>query len=104
MSLTDNLTSKIKTLSEVLWERRALGPQLELWLANYRGLVGTAERERIHALFLLSNFLYFGEREMRELIRALYRDLYKYPIIEELRRSNDDTIDSNVLSLFLPHL
>jgi hypothetical protein len=42
-------------------------------------------------LFLLSNFLYFGSNQMRELLKAAFRDLYKYPIIERLRKENNDT-------------
>jgi transposase InsO family protein len=35
-----------------------------------------SKSERLHALFLLSQFMYFGSRELRELLRALFRDLY----------------------------
>lgn len=38
---------------------------------------------------------------MRELLRALYRDLYRYPVLEGLRRANADTLDCDKLnSLF----
>ena len=52
----------------------------------------------VHALFLLSNFLYFGNRQIRELLKSLYRDLYRYPIIEGIRRSHYDTLDPKVIS------
>ena len=39
----------------------------------------------------------FGNRQMRELIRVLYRDLFRYPIIEAVRRRNRDTTDSALI-------
>jgi hypothetical protein len=38
--------------------------------------------------------MYFGSRQMRELLRALNRDKYKYPIVEQIRRANGDTVDA----------
>jgi hypothetical protein len=34
---------------------------------------------------------------MRELLRALYRDLYRYPIVESIRRAHSDTLDANFI-------
>ena len=34
---------------------------------------------------------------MRELMKALYRDLYRYPVIAKIRRSNNDTTDCIVI-------
>jgi len=98
------LISKIKTLSETIWEGHAKEPAISKWLDNFS--TGTSiSDERLHALFLLSNFLYFGSRQIRELLLALFRDCYKYPIIEQIRRSNGDTLDSNIIEpLFFEEL
>jgi hypothetical protein len=74
--------AKIKTLNETVWERRATDPTITEWLDNFAPPSVAAPDERAHALFLLSNFMYFGDREIRGLLKALYRDLYRYPIIE----------------------
>ena len=37
--------------------------------------------------------MYFGSRETWALLRALFRDAYRYPIIESIRKSNGDTLD-----------
>jgi hypothetical protein len=42
--------------------------------------------------------MYFGSRETRELLRALYRDLYRYPLIERIRRANGNTTDLDVIN------
>lgn len=77
--LTRSLMAKIKTLNETVWERRATDPTITEWLDNFAPPSVAAPDERAHALFLLSNFMYFGDREIRGLLKALYRDLYRYP-------------------------
>ena len=95
--LTHSLMAKIKTLNETIWERRATDPTITEWLDNFAPTSPTAPDERTHALFLLSNFMYFGDREIRGLLKALYRDLYRYPIVETIRRANHHTLDSGVI-------
>jgi hypothetical protein len=96
-ALRQSLITKIKTLNETVWERRATEPAIEDWLDNFAAPNSLSFDERIHALFLLSNFMYFGSRQIRELLKALYRDLYRYPIVQKVRRANNDTLDSNII-------
>jgi hypothetical protein len=99
------LMAKIKTLNETVWERRATEPAIREWLENFAAPSPPAPDERLHALFLLSNFMFFGDREIRSLLKALYRDLYRYPIMEKIRRTNHDTLDSSVIDpLFVAEL
>ena len=82
MSIRDELLAKIKTLNETIWDRRAPEPHINDWLANFSAPANGTEDERtLHALYLLSQFMYFGSRQMRELMRVLFRDLYRYPIV-----------------------
>lgn len=97
-ALTQSLMAKIKTLNETIWERRANEPAITDWLDNFpTPSPSVSTDERTHALFLLSNFMYFGSRQIRELLKALYRDLYRYPIVRAIRRANHDTIDSSII-------
>jgi hypothetical protein len=89
----EELFQKIKTLHETIWERNASRPKIEEWLSNFEG---NAE-EKLAALYLLSNFMYFGSKEIRELLKALYRDIFKYPIIEAIRKANNDTLDADYI-------
>ena len=94
MSITDDLLAKIKTFSETIWDGKAKHPQIGYWLANFNASASGAEDKcRLHALYLLSQFMYFGSRQMRELIRVIFRDLYKYPLVEWIREANDHTTD-----------
>lgn len=96
-SLMSSMMAKIKTLHETVWEKHAAEPAISGWLDNFAVPSVTSQDERVHALFLLSNFMYFGDREIRGLLKALYRDLYRYPIVEKIRRANGDTLDSAVI-------
>jgi len=88
----EKLEAKIKMLNETLWDYKALQPELEKWLANFSN-----EKEKLHALYLLSKFMYFGAVPMKKLLKSLYRDLYRYPIIDSIRRNNGDTLDKNFI-------
>lgn len=96
--IREELAHKLKTLTEALWAGAVDWPMVRNWLDNFAEDAEGAKSERLHALFLLSQFMFFGSREMRELLRALYRDLYRYPIIEQLRRANADTLDCDQLN------
>jgi hypothetical protein len=88
----ERLIRKLKILNETVWDGRANRGRIDEWLDNFE-LDSSSQTERLHALFLLRHFMYFGESQIRTLLRALYRDLYKYPIVEQIRRNNNDTKD-----------
>lgn len=82
------LRVRITVLSERVWENRNQWPQVEAWLANFDGRAGfDPEVERLHALFLLSQFLFIGSAETRVLLQSIYRDLFLIPLIQEVRAS-----------------
>jgi hypothetical protein len=87
----DSLLDKIFILSEKVWERKAINPHVENWLNNFD------DNEKTPMLYLLSNFMYFGSRQMRELLKSLYRDLFKYPIVAKIRKHNNDTTDLSLI-------
>lgn len=91
------LKTKIKRLNELLWENQTQWPAVEEWLQNFTADTAGQPSEQLNALHLLSQFMYFGGREMRGLLHAMYRDLYRYPIIEHLRRGHQDTTEGSVL-------
>jgi hypothetical protein len=92
--LEEELHDKIKVLNETTWESKAKRPIIDKWLANFE-----TPKEQCHALFLLSNFMYFGDIQIKELLISLFRDLYKYPIIEEIRKNNADMVDLKAITI-----
>ncbi|MXW50236.1 MAG: hypothetical protein F4X81_09475 [Gammaproteobacteria bacterium] len=98
LTVRERLIRKIKVLSEIAWDRRCEGMEVQRWLQCFDGRTGlAAEEESVQMLFLLSNFLYFGEAEVKELLRALYRDLFRYRIVSAIRRENGDGGDDSLL-------
>jgi hypothetical protein len=97
VSLRQKLFDKIQVLNKTIWEERTRKPEVESWLTNFSDSTSDVNTERLHALYLLSHFMYFGSRPMRELMKALYRDLYKYPVIAAIRRAHADTTDTTLI-------
>lgn len=97
----DDLIRRVKILSERLWEGHCREPDVDAWLANFDGRHSTAgeEAERLHALHLLSSVSYFGLRELRVLLRTLFRDLYRYPIVQSIRADLGGTRDEQAIAL-----
>lgn len=97
MGLEEILKRKIETLSQQAWDSRLTWPDVESWLANFKGDFQAESEERIHALYLLSQVTYFGQDLLREMLRSVYKNLYRHPIISKIRRANADTLDSDVI-------
>lgn len=100
ISSEEILLNKIMKLSQTIWEAKITTPMIDAWLSNFDNFneAEPQSHEPIHALFLLSNFMYFGGRELRELLRSLYRDKIETPLLQLIRKDNHDTRDINVIS------
>lgn len=98
--LNSKYGKQISVFNSTLWENRVQGPKILEWLDNFDD-----DNEKDYALYILSRLMYFGSSSIRNLLKALYRDLYRYPIINTIRRNNTDTLDSNIIEgLFLQEL
>ena len=82
----DSLYMKVKNLNELLWEGRATRPAIDQWLSNFNGASMLEEVEREHALYLLSKFLYFGQKEVRQLLRTMFQDLFRHRLSVAIRQ------------------
>ncbi len=95
--MKDKLLKKIKILNETIWEDRAREGRIERWLENFEQNLVDGLDEKLHALYLLSKFMYFGENQVKEMLKSLFRDLYKYPLISKIRRDNKNTVDKRFI-------
>jgi len=94
-----DIYDKIDILNRILWDERALRPSIEAWLSNFKA------EEQKQALYLLSRCMYFNHESTRYLLKALYRDKYRTPIIQEIRERMGGTIDETLIeSAFHLHL
>jgi len=98
----DKFKSQILTLSYWAWEGYPRWPDVENWLKNFDGSTGnTKEIEQLHALFILSQFLFYGSKQIRTLLQALYRDLFLIPLIQKIRDDNENTRNVNFIKSIL---
>jgi hypothetical protein len=98
LEATEELKKRILILNEQVWEQRVKWPKIEQWLANFTGKVADQEVEKLHALYWLSQFMYFGGREIRVLLHALYRDLYLCPMIQDIRDRLGESVPDDLLA------
>lgn len=89
---------RIQRLTTQVWEGSLTGEDIGRWLDNFKGEAFGLTKEYANALHLLSEFNHFGLREIRELLRSVFRDLYRYPIIQSIRKRNGGTFDEELLS------
>ena len=85
-TLADTLQEKIKVLHDSIWERRADWPRVSAWLDQFQDAQTTPD-DRLQALYLLSNFMYFGTSEIRALLKSLFRDIFRASVISEIRKN-----------------
>lgn len=87
----------ILTLDRRIWRQRMSEPRIAEFETQFDGSFADQRLERILAIELLSRFTYYGDDEVKSLVRSLYRDHYRYPLIEEHREQNADTVDRRLI-------
>lgn len=94
LAVADSLKKRITILNERAWEHKLNNDGINRWLENFTGKSGLSiETERLHALYILSQFLYFGSREVRVLLKAIYTDLFLAPLVQSIRDKLGGTRD-----------
>nr|WP_294512796.1 hypothetical protein [uncultured Rhodopila sp.] len=93
----DELQAKVKTLHDSVWDRHATWPHVTQWLAQFGATESLPSEASLHALYLLSHFMYFSMVEIRGLLRSLYRDVFRASMLAGIRRAHADTLDEAIL-------
>lgn len=101
----EELLDTIMHTSNTVWECELVEKHIKKWLSNFKGEVYDIKYEKLIALWLLSHFTYYNEKEVRHLCKVLYNDLL-HLIVNELdisKISVEDTVNnffskSNVVS------
>lgn len=90
----DVLERKIKILHATAWRDKWAkdSDQYTKWLSNFKD-----KEEQLNAMFLLSKFMYFDNETIRELMVRIYQDLYKRPIVYEIRNQNGGTKNAEII-------
>lgn len=77
-----DLKRQIMLTSAIVWKHELTNKELEKWLSNFKGEVFDKPYERSLALWLLANFVYYNENEVRHLCKTLYRDFIHKMLLE----------------------
>lgn len=94
---SDELRKTIKSLMETTWGNVVNLVDINAWLSQF-GTDNEPERdEQLHAMYLLSHFLFFDQTSLRELLKSVYRDLYRTPLLHQIRKEHGDTLDPAVI-------
>lgn len=97
--LEEKLEGKLKDLNDLLWNRELPWAQIENWLSNFKATKDeSGPDERLHAMHLLSRFTFYSSKMLRELLRALFRDHVRYPIVAKFRKDNNNTTDLDLIN------
>lgn len=72
--------SQIMVTVEASWQNRLSHTQIEQWLSNFKGEVFDVAYERQLALWLLCNFVYYNDREVRHLCRTAFREFLHFTL------------------------
>lgn len=100
-SQEDRLQDQIRVLSNEVWGGRVEGTDVTRWLNNFDGSAFDVGKERLHALNLLANFDFFNIDTIRSILKTIYRDLFKYQIIQKIRQENNGSHDAKLLNVEL---
>lgn len=97
MSSPENIRlieAEMQRLAQHAWDHDIMLPGIRAWLGNFTGQVLSVEEEQAYALFALSKFMYFSKRLVREMLKSLFRDHFRAPIIQALRRTQGNIRDA----------
>lgn len=79
--------SKLRILVEHAWDQEVRWPHIQAWTQNFCGDAFGLTDEQLYGVFVLSRFMYFSKRLVREMLKSLYRDHFEAPLIQRIRRN-----------------
>lgn len=94
----EELFRQIMLTIESVWGSRLSSKDIEKWLSNFDGSVFSLDYERRLALYLLANFVYYNEAEVRHLCRTLFSDYIHYMLLGE-ENGNSSDLESKLGSI-----
>lgn len=77
------LINQIMITSELVWRNNITRQKLDSWLSNFKGEVFAEKYEHELALWLLVNFVYYNESEVKHLCSMLFREFIHSNLIQE---------------------
>lgn len=78
-----DLIKQIRLTSEIVWKKKLDKKDIDGWLSNFKGNIFSKKYEDQLALWLLANFVFYNEEEVKHLCKILYKDFIHTLIREE---------------------
>ncbi|MCF6149480.1 MAG: hypothetical protein E3K37_12575 [Candidatus Kuenenia sp.] len=91
------LKKLIMHTSATVWKYEITEKEIDRWLNNFNGEVLTADEEKVLALWLLSNFVYYNDDEVIHLCKVLMRDFIHKILIDA--NTIQDKIDNDLAEI-----
>jgi hypothetical protein len=88
------LKKLIMLTSQTVWKREITVKDIDKWLDNFTGEVLSKDEENVLALWLLANFVYYNEDEVRHLCRVLMKDFIHKMLIDV--NTQQDEVDKKL--------
>ena len=92
------LKKLIMHTSETVWKHEITEKEIDKWLDNFSGEVLSRDEEKVFALWLLVNFVYYNEDEVLHLCRVLMKDFIHKELID--MKTQQDEIDKYLSEIF----
>ncbi|RXJ98128.1 hypothetical protein CRV02_13965 [Arcobacter sp. CECT 8989] len=92
----NNQIQKIKTqiqdLSAWLWGHKVLEQDIEEWVKNFENTSANDDKNKLIALSLLSQFMFYDQREIKQALKSLFKDKYIAPLVKKYRKATKSLI------------
>ncbi|KAA6097096.1 MULTISPECIES: hypothetical protein [unclassified Pantoea] len=95
-----DIERKIRELMSHAWDEEVKWNEIEGWLDNFKGFFNPEEDEKMHAVYSITEYMYFGKRLVREMLKSLYRDYFASPLKQRIRRNFGDTLDYELIKKY----
>lgn len=101
---TLELKKLIMDTSTTVWKQAITKKEIDRWLDNFPGEVLQQDEEERLALWLLANFVYYNEDEVKHLCRVLMRDFIHKMLTDGNRKQKVEQYSAEIVSRtrFLP--
>lgn len=97
----EGLLKEIVLTNELVWGRRISNDVINEWLSNFSGAVFDKKYEELLALWLLSNYVFYNEDEVKHLCRTVYREYLHRRLLADQSGSINERLERiNSTSMF----
>ncbi|MEX2484177.1 MAG: hypothetical protein WED10_06450 [Brumimicrobium sp.] len=102
----NELIKQISLTSVKIWNTTILKDDILKWLENFKGLVYPIVYERKLALWLLSNFVFYNESEVKHLCKLLFEDYlhFKFKVSKREGKSSEELYEEILQKTRFYHL